>query len=46
MRTVGGKEIENVSMEVSLSRDAEKNLISDSDWLWPSLIDLAKIGPS
>ena len=32
-------------MEISLSSNAEKNLMIDADRLWASLMELAKIGP-
>ena len=39
------KKIKNINVEMSLSSNAEKNLMIDADRLWESLMELAKIGP-
>ena len=39
------KKIKNIYVEMSLSSNAEKNLMIDADRLWESLMELAKIGP-
>ena len=39
------KKIKNINVEMSLSSNAEKNLMIDADRLWKSLMELAKIGP-
>ncbi len=39
------KKIKNIDVEMSLSNHAEKNLMINSNRLWASLMELAKIGP-
>ena len=39
------KKIKNITVEMSLSSNAEKNLMINADRLWASLMELAKIGP-